>query len=759
MKVLRSYPVLAFTLVLLSIVGACIAQNNVGLILIAGTLAALSWYVTEGPRGRSLPRWVANLFFVAATLNIFVDLGANREDFIGVLGRFAVWLTVIKLYERKTARDHGQLLLLSVLLMFTGVMQSTDLLFGVVVVLYAAIGLYVLLLYQLFASRERSRQEQNEAVPQGYRLAPPARPVIGRRVGFHFRSTIIAVGVLGLFLSAVVFVMFPRGLGAGIFPSIETPLSRRETGYTDEIQLLEGGRITTSQQLMMHAQLLDRNGNAYQADGPLYLRGAALENYVGRGRWTRRSGNTSGDLVVRTREDEMLRLGTNSFDAADTTTLSVDSFLPERTVFTLYAPVAMSANTRWWISVNPQTLELVKRGKPRRMAYQVQSIQDPTDRQLAGLSVIGGSSRTGQRALQNSRIRAEALRLLRQADLPLHPHTELPHGTWNERAASVFQRYLRSRQFTYTLDLSDVVIERRPNGRRVDPIEHFLLKTKRGHCEYYASAFAALCYNVGIEVRVVSGFLAHDYDDQNERYEVVAANAHAWNEVRTGRLEWTTFDPTPTATVEQLTSFGQDDFGNQLRNMYQRLDGAWNENIIDFDAESQQGVSRTFDFRWAERFGAAADATRQWLSNVNRAFKLGPAGYIWLGIVSLALIIAVIALVKLMRRSLAVRRALRLQHLRGQEYQRMLRQLGFYLDMLDVLKRSGRPKPEWRPPLAFAESFEHEQPEAAGLVRRVTELFYKGRYGRDPLQRDEIASARSMIGELASHLGVRFKTR
>ena len=76
-------------------------------------------------------------------------------------------------------------------------------------------------------------------------------------------------------------------------------------------------------------------------------------------------------------------------------------------------------------------------------------------------------------------------------------------------------------------------------------------------------------------------------------------------------------------------------------------------------------------------WGGALDATRDWMVRVNRAFYFGPAGYIWMGFVGFALIIATIALIKLMRRSMAIRRTLHLQHLKGGEYQRMLRQLGF----------------------------------------------------------------------------------
>ena len=131
MKLLRSYPLMAFALVMLGIVGQCIAQSSLGLLTVAGSLAAMSWFVTEGPRGRALPRWVSNILTIGVGLNVIVDFVQHMPDYPGVLGRFTIGLTLIKLYERKTARDHAQLLALSLLLMLTGCLMSSSLLFGV----------------------------------------------------------------------------------------------------------------------------------------------------------------------------------------------------------------------------------------------------------------------------------------------------------------------------------------------------------------------------------------------------------------------------------------------------------------------------------------------------------------------------------------------------------------------------------------------------------------------------------------------------
>ena len=145
-------------------------------------------------------------------------------------------------------------------------------------------------------------------------------------------------------------------------------------------------------------------------------------------------------------------------------------------------------------------------------------------------------------------------------------------------------------------------------------------------------------------------------------------------------------------------------------------------------------------------------AMRRWMDRVNRAFYLGPAGYIWMGIVALALVIAVIALAKQIKRTSRIRSTLRLESVTGGEHQRMLRQLGFYLDMLGVLEKSGCPKPWWQPPLDFARVLAHRHPEPAAAVTQITELFYGARYGREPLSRSQMTRARSLVESLRGQM-------
>ena len=71
-----------------------------------------------------------------------------------------------------------------------------------------------------------------------------------------------------------------------------------------------------------------------------------------------------------------------------------------------------------------------------------------------------------------------------------------------------------------------------------DTIEQFLFDTKRGHCEYFASALAAMCHSVGVQARVITGYVAYEFDPGGQEYIVSESNAHAWVEVRTDDWSW-----------------------------------------------------------------------------------------------------------------------------------------------------------------------------------------------------------------------------
>jgi len=85
----------------------------------------------------------------------------------------------------------------------------------------------------------------------------------------------------------------------------------------------------------------------------------------------------------------------------------------------------------------------------------------------------------------------------------------------------------------------------------VTPLDAFLFETRRGHCEFFASAMAAMLRAVGIPSRVVHGYLAHNLNPVTGFHEVRAFDGHAWVEADIGGIGWMTFEPTAAYPVPQ----------------------------------------------------------------------------------------------------------------------------------------------------------------------------------------------------------------
>lgn len=87
-----------------------------------------------------------------------------------------------------------------------------------------------------------------------------------------------------------------------------------------------------------------------------------------------------------------------------------------------------------------------------------------------------------------------------------------------------------------------------------DPVEHFVLRSKQGACDLFASAFVLMCRAVGIPARVVAGFRMEERDKWRRVFVVREKHSHAWAEAWIPGLGWVSFDPTPPAPEELARS-------------------------------------------------------------------------------------------------------------------------------------------------------------------------------------------------------------
>lgn len=110
--------------------------------------------------------------------------------------------------------------------------------------------------------------------------------------------------------------------------------------------------------------------------------------------------------------------------------------------------------------------------------------------------------------------------------------------------AATIEKYLRS-AYTY-----DTVVDDPPSNG--DVTDHFLFESKRGYCEYFATAMTVLLRADGIPARIVNGYLPGARQPDG-RYLSRESQAHAWVEVYLGQYGWITFDPTPRPDTAPLT--------------------------------------------------------------------------------------------------------------------------------------------------------------------------------------------------------------
>jgi transglutaminase-like putative cysteine protease len=113
--------------------------------------------------------------------------------------------------------------------------------------------------------------------------------------------------------------------------------------------------------------------------------------------------------------------------------------------------------------------------------------------------------------------------------------------------------------FAYTLDLGDT----RSGDRTRRTLPEFLLRERKGHCEYFATATVLLLRQAGIAARYVGGYSVQDYSEREQAFVVRARHAHAWAQAWVdGR--WVNVDTTPARWAETEADAARGPFGPLL---------------------------------------------------------------------------------------------------------------------------------------------------------------------------------------------------
>jgi hypothetical protein len=136
-----------------------------------------------------------------------------------------------------------------------------------------------------------------------------------------------------------------------------------------------------------------------------------------------------------------------------------------------------------------------------------------------------------------------------------------------------------AKDFVYTLD---------PPRGAGDPLVHFLLRSKAGHCEYFASAAAMMLTARGIPARLVTGSYGGEEGLLSRTIVVRAPNLHAWVEADLDGTGFQVFDPTPPGGLPPaLQTFS---VLSRLAALGREIEFFYDRRVLGFDAADQAGA-------------------------------------------------------------------------------------------------------------------------------------------------------------------------
>jgi hypothetical protein len=521
-------------------------------------------YTREQPLA---PQWiVAAVTFLAVVFAGLRVLRLGAE--IDVLAEFVAILAVIKSLERWSARDDMQILIISIFLVLAAAISSSTLIIGILLLIFVPLLGYTAMRLQIegairFGQRKKQLVRQSNGADPG--------PLFG---------TFVTALLLVSGISIVAFVLLPRGIGGDTLGGFNRPVMGRATGFRNSVELGRGGLISNDETVVMEVEIRDlESGNSLGAIGRVhYLRGNALSIYKDR-KWTSPLDSETDRRVTRRQAANGIDFTSHNRQAVFKQTIRLTpSASDSGMLFSVWQPVEILFPDYHESKIHYDTSRRTMRldaSRTQLTEYEVLSNRVPLyennnrhlfrkpDRSFAENDVVFGL--------------AEAV--LRDKGISASPNNRsIPNDA---RAVEAIEDWLSATGgFTYSLDIEDAPID-------IDPIEWFLTEAKSGHCEYYASAMVGMCRSVGINSRVVTGYVMAEYNTEKESYTVRRSNAHAWVEAEIRQGVWESFDPTPNVFALHTPEESQLRF---LRRILDTIDGFWLTSIVSYNKNNQMDL-------------------------------------------------------------------------------------------------------------------------------------------------------------------------
>ncbi len=676
---------------------------------IAITLAHAAGWRLGGVAGRlsQVSTRVWNVLMVLAFVVCVADLIWLSKDLLLAGTNFLIVLMINKLFNLHQRKDFLYLYAISFLMLLATAALTVEAWYALVFIFYLLAAIWTLLLYHLKNEDEENRKAGSAGVS-----IPPIT------LSSRFFWTTNAVAFLALILTLAIFFVTPRA-GAGFFQKGRgQPI--RMSGFSQKVDLGVIGNVKLDPTVVMRVDFPDLTG---PGEGRVYLQGAVYDHYTGRS-W----------VNTLTRRRAVGQIYTGSFLVSRDQRAWADSKVVRQEVLieALDAPVLFGV----------PVVQRVRGTFPMLQADDIGGLHlpyPPSSRfQYTVFSIPNELEPGDKRAtsfLYPPRITGRFLQLP-----PLSPRVSDLSRAVAKNAATPYEKALAIKwhllgNYRYSLDV----------GRKASesPVEDFLFDRKTGYCEHYATAMVLMLRSLDIPARLVTGFMAGEWNDFGHYYTVRQQDAHAWVEVYFPRSGWIIFDPTPSLIASPRNS--------PMEVVARLLDSfrvKWTRLVVQYSFRDQQAVlhqlrerSQPVRSRAAEWVATAMKVVRNWrvwvLTHVRDWDWTVLAG--WVAAASMLWITVL---------RWARRRRLRLLGAVSRFTPDQQAATRFYARMLGLLERRGLSKPPTLAPLEYARSVAAQWTDAAGLVRVLTDLYCRGRFSCAPLSADDLSLADRLLDDL-----------
>jgi transglutaminase-like putative cysteine protease len=635
----------------------------------------------------------------------------------------------------------------------------------IIYMLITSLGLTLLLFQRQWDEFSPDEKPKPAAASGRWPLAGQKPEFSGTRAGsidvglgreLYFRITGLGMRTIGVTL--VLFIFLPRFGQLGWISAIMQ--SKQTVGFNDKVNLGEFGQIIENPDEVMRIRFYDKSSNTpYRVHGAIYLCGAVLMDYS-RGQWSvgepaRSVGNPTLDPNPKKPLPANLVRQECIIEGLDR---------PELFYVAPFVPVVPDV----YITVDESHLRLLRSEHLRNTRYFYK---------LGTTALVNG--------VQRLLVPARRVEMIGNAYSPSSTFNALPNlvrlaKSWIDesglpesdrlgRARYLNQKLAASGMFKYSLE---------PQNRdpSIDPIEDFVSNHRAGHCEYFATALTLMLRSQNIPARMVVGYRTDEWNEIGQCYQVRQLHAHTWVEcyLRGSQIPrelrhggdywhwsdyggWMQLDPTPESEVKSQSSWF-----SPIGKTLQWFDSAWSYYVVELNYERQrnaifQPIVRACTFLYKSI--SNAQTWRNLFKRIGNALRLsGLPGAIAWGLL-VATILAAAALLtfscwfawrladKLWRRLSG--RQPKSRH--GPQIEvEFYRRLEGLLAKRGLVRRAAETQREFAAWAGSALAAVSGETGLEFMPLRVTDAFYRVRFGRLPLDNTQSEAVEQALAQIAA---------